>query len=52
MSLLEVFALIAWLVPTMAGLWYLWAFREMRDEIRTIRRYLQALYEQQEKRNT
>lgn len=46
MNLMIILGLIGWLVPTIAGLWYLWAFKEMRDEIRTIRRYLQALYDQ------
>jgi hypothetical protein len=49
MNLLVLVGLIVWLVPTIAGLWYLYAFREMRDEIRTIRRYLQALYENQKR---
>jgi len=44
-SLLVVLGFIAWIVPTLAGIWYLMAFRELRDEIRTIRRYLQAIHE-------
>ncbi len=40
--------LIAWVVPTIAGVWYLLTFREMRDEIKLIRRYLQAWYERAE----
>lgn len=48
MSLMVVLGFIAWLVPTVAGVWYLVTFKEMRDELRTIRRYLQALYDKQD----
>lgn len=36
---------LAWLVPTIAGIWYLMTFREIRDEIKLIRRYLQMMSE-------
>lgn len=49
MDLLVIFGVIAWLVPTLAGIWYLAAFKEMRDEIRTIRRYLQAMHEERKR---
>lgn len=42
--------LVAWGVPTAAGIWYLVTFREVRDELKTIRRYLQAIYERQDQR--
>jgi hypothetical protein len=48
--LLVLIGIVAWLVPTLAGLWFLAAFKEMKDEIRTIRRYMQALYEKQTQR--
>lgn len=50
MNPLMLFGVIAWLVPTLAGIWFLIAFKEMRDEIKTIRRYLQAIHDQQQKR--
>lgn len=49
MDLLVIIGVIAWLVPTLAGIWYLAAFKEMRDEIKAIRRYLQAMHEQQKR---
>ncbi|HEY3364020.1 MAG TPA: hypothetical protein VGK74_03055 [Symbiobacteriaceae bacterium] len=42
---LLVLGIVGWLVPTVAGIWYLHTFREIRDEIRLIRRYLQLLSE-------
>jgi hypothetical protein len=39
-----------WLVSVIIGVWYLTTVREMRDELRTIRRYLQAMHEQQKLR--
>lgn len=50
LDLLVIIGVIAWLVPTVAGLWYLAAFKEMRDEIKAIRRYLQAMHDQQQRR--
>jgi len=49
LDLLVIFGIIAWLVPTFAGLWFLAAFKEMRDEIKLIRRYLQAIHSQQQR---
>ncbi|HWI65068.1 MAG TPA: hypothetical protein VNT75_24840 [Symbiobacteriaceae bacterium] len=49
MDLLVIFGVVAWLVPTLAGIWFLAAFKEMRDEIKTIRRYLQAIHDQQKR---
>lgn|GEM_PF-2746244 len=49
MNMLVIFGIIAWVVPTLAGLWFLAAFKEMRDEIKTIRRYLQAMHDQQKR---
>ena len=40
---LLILGLIGWLIPTVAGIWFLATFREIRDEIRLIRRYLQLL---------
>lgn len=48
-DLLVILGIIAWLVPTIAGLWFLAAFKEMRDEIKTIRRYLQAMHEERKR---
>lgn len=42
--------LIAWIVPTIAGVWYLLTFRVIRDEIRLIRRYIQLLHERESRR--
>lgn len=50
MTLIVLVGIIGWVVPTLAGIWFLVAFREMRDEIRTIRRYLQALYEKEHRK--
>lgn len=50
--LMMLIAVLAWAVPTLAGIWYLITFREMRDEIRTIRRYLQALHDRAEQAPT
>lgn len=49
LDLLVIIGVIAWLVPTVAGIWYLAAFKEMRDEIKAIRRYLQAMHDLQQK---
>lgn len=45
MFLLYLLGMLAWLVPTAAGVWYLLAFHEIRQEVRMIRRYLQEIHE-------
>jgi hypothetical protein len=47
-NLLVLVGFLAWLAPTLAGLWYLAVFKEMRNDIRAIRRYMQATYEYQQ----
>jgi hypothetical protein len=47
-NLLVLLGFLGWLVPTIAGLWYLAAFKEMRDEIRAIRRYIQSMHDLQQ----
>lgn len=49
-ALMLLLAVVAWVVPTVAGVWYLLTFREMRDEIKLIRRYLQSLHDRLEER--
>lgn len=47
-ALMLLLAVVAWIVPTVVGVWYLLTFREMRDEIKLIRRYLQSLHDSAE----
>lgn len=43
------FGLLGWLVTIAATLWYLRTLKQMHEEMRTIRRYLQAIYERMER---
>lgn len=44
--LFSVLALAQWLVVMVLGAWFLLTVKEMRDELKTIRRYLQAMHDQ------
>lgn len=43
--LLYLLGILAWILPTAAAIWYLLAFREMQQEVKTIRRYLQEMHD-------
>lgn len=42
--------IFGWLVSVTATVWYLKKFHELHQEMQTIRRYLQAMYERMEQR--
>lgn len=46
MILLYLLGFLAWAVPTAAGIWYLVLFREIHQEVKIMRRYLQSLHSQ------
>lgn len=42
--------ILGWLFTVAATVWYLRTFKQMHEEMQTIRRYLQAIHERLERR--